>query len=51
MTAANSSEEDGPELAVDMDTPETVLMNHSNFQLVQRAIKICRCITAWDSSL
>ena len=39
MTAAIVSEEDGPELAVDMDTPETILMNHSNSQLVQRAIE------------
>jgi len=38
MTAAMVSEEDGPELAVDMETPETILMNRSNSQLVQRAI-------------
>src|ERR1700683_2577096 len=30
MTDAMVSEEDGPELAVDMETPETILMNHSN---------------------
>jgi RNA polymerase sigma-70 factor (ECF subfamily) len=39
MTAAIVSEDDGPELAVDMETPETILMNHSNSQLVRRAIE------------
>jgi len=39
MTAAIVSEEDGPELAVEMDTPEAILMNHSNSQQVQRAIE------------
>jgi RNA polymerase sigma-70 factor (ECF subfamily) len=38
MTDAMDSEEDGPELAVDTETPETVLMNRFNSQLVQRAI-------------
>jgi len=38
MTVAMDSEEDGPELAVDRETPETILMNRSNSQLVQRAI-------------
>ena len=38
MTDALDSEEDGPELAVDTETPETILMNRSNFHLVQRAI-------------
>jgi RNA polymerase sigma-70 factor, ECF subfamily len=38
MTGALDSEEDGPELAVDTETPETILINRSNFQLVQRAI-------------
>ncbi len=38
MTEALDSEEDGPELAVDTETPETILMNRSNSQLVQRAI-------------
>ena len=38
MTTAMESEEDGPELAVDRETPETILMNRSNSQLVQRAI-------------
>jgi RNA polymerase sigma-70 factor (ECF subfamily) len=38
MTDALDSEEDGPELAVDTETPETILMNRSNFQLMQRAI-------------
>jgi RNA polymerase sigma-70 factor (ECF subfamily) len=38
MTDAMDSEEDGPELAVDRETPETILMNRSNSQLVQRAI-------------
>jgi len=37
MTDAMDSEEDGPELAVDRETPETILMNRSNSQLVQRA--------------
>src|ERR1700688_2573803 len=38
MTVAMGSEGNGPELAVDTETPETILMNRSNFQLVQRAI-------------
>ena len=38
MTVAMDSEEDGPELAVDTETPETILMNRTNSQLVQRAI-------------
>jgi RNA polymerase sigma factor (sigma-70 family) len=38
MTVAMDSEEDGPELAIETETPETILMNRSNSQLVQRAI-------------
>ena len=38
MTVAMESEEDGPELAVDTRTPETILINRSNSELVQRAI-------------
>jgi RNA polymerase sigma-70 factor (ECF subfamily) len=38
MTVAMDSEEDGPELAVDRETPETILMNRFNSQLLQRAI-------------
>ena len=38
MTVGMDSEEDGPELAVDTETPETILMNRFNSQLVQRAI-------------
>jgi RNA polymerase sigma-70 factor, ECF subfamily len=38
MTVAMDSEEDGPELAVDTETSETILMNRFNSQLVQRAI-------------
>jgi len=38
MTVALDSEDAGPELAVENVTPETVLMNRSNSQLVQRAI-------------
>ena len=38
MTVAMDSEEDGYELPVDTETPETILMNRSNAQLVQRAI-------------
>jgi RNA polymerase sigma-70 factor (ECF subfamily) len=38
MTVAMNLEEDGPELAVDTKTPETILMNRSNSRLVQRAI-------------
>ena len=38
MTVAMDSEEDGPELAVDAETPETILMSRFNSQLVQRAI-------------
>jgi RNA polymerase sigma factor (sigma-70 family) len=37
-TVAIDSEEDGPELAVDTETPETILMNRSSSQLVQRAM-------------
>ena len=38
VTVAIDSEEDGPELAVVTETPETILLNRSNSQLVQRAI-------------
>jgi RNA polymerase sigma-70 factor, ECF subfamily len=38
MTDALLSDEDEPELAIDTKTPETVLMNRRNSQLVQRAI-------------
>src|SRR5579862_7461911 len=38
MTVAMDSEEDGPELAVDTETPETILMNRINSQQLQRAI-------------
>jgi len=38
MTVAMDSEEDGPELAVDTETPETILMNRFNSQLMERAI-------------
>jgi RNA polymerase sigma-70 factor, ECF subfamily len=38
MTEELDSDEDGPELAVDTETPETILLNRSTFQLVQRAI-------------
>ncbi len=38
MTVAMNLEEDGPELVVDTETPETILMNRSNSQRVQRAI-------------
>jgi RNA polymerase sigma-70 factor (ECF subfamily) len=38
MTEALDSDEGEPELAVDTETPETILMNRSNSQLVQRAI-------------
>jgi RNA polymerase sigma-70 factor (ECF subfamily) len=37
MTVAMDSE-DGHELAVDTETPETILTNRLNYQLVQRAI-------------
>ena len=33
------SEKDGLELAVDTETPETILLNRSNSRLVQRAIE------------
>jgi|SRR5580698_7305615 RNA polymerase sigma-70 factor (ECF subfamily) len=39
MTVAMDLEEDGPELAVDTETPETILLNRSNSRLVQRAIE------------
>jgi RNA polymerase sigma factor (sigma-70 family) len=38
MTVVMDSEEGGPELAVDTETPETILMNRFNSQLAQRAI-------------
>ena len=38
MTLCLDSEEDGPELPVEGDTPETILMERSNLQLVQSAI-------------
>lgn len=38
MTVAMDDEEDGPELAVESTTPETLLIERSNRQLVQRAI-------------
>jgi RNA polymerase sigma factor (sigma-70 family) len=38
MTVAMDSEEEGPELAVDTETPETILMNRFNSQLMERAI-------------
>src|ERR1700747_1507021 len=38
MTVALDSENDGSELAVDTETPETILMHRSSSQLVQRAI-------------
>jgi len=38
MNDATVSEEDGQELAVETETPETILMNRSNSELVQRAI-------------
>jgi RNA polymerase sigma factor (sigma-70 family) len=50
MTVAMDSEEDGPELAVDPETPETILMNRFNSQLVQRAIDdLPGCITGRPS--
>jgi RNA polymerase sigma-70 factor (ECF subfamily) len=38
MTVAMDSEEDGPELAVENETPETILIERSNRLLVQKAI-------------
>jgi RNA polymerase sigma-70 factor (ECF subfamily) len=38
MTVAMDSEEDGPELAIDKENPETILMSRSDSQLMQRAI-------------
>jgi RNA polymerase sigma-70 factor, ECF subfamily len=38
MTDGMVPEEDGRELAVDRETPETILMNRSNSRLVQRAV-------------
>jgi RNA polymerase sigma-70 factor (ECF subfamily) len=37
-TVPLDSEEDGPELAVEHETPETILMKCSNFERVQQAI-------------
>ena len=39
VTVALNPEEDGPELAVDTETPETILMNRSDSELMQRAIE------------
>ena len=39
MTDAMDLDEDGPELAVDTRTPETILVNRANSALVQRAIE------------
>jgi RNA polymerase sigma factor (sigma-70 family) len=39
MTIEMDSEEGGVELAVDRATPETILMNRSNSELMQRAIE------------
>jgi RNA polymerase sigma-70 factor (ECF subfamily) len=39
MTVAMDSDEDGPEPAVDTETPETILVNRANSQQVQRAIE------------
>jgi len=38
MTDELDSDEDGPELAVDTETPQTILMYRSNIQRVQRTI-------------
>ncbi len=38
LTVALESEDDGPELGVESETPETILMKRSNSQLVQSAI-------------
>src|SRR6202162_3264062 len=38
MTEALDPEEDGPEPAVETETPETILINRRNSQLLQRAI-------------
>ena len=38
MTVAMISEDDGPELAVDGESPETILVTRANAQLLQRAI-------------
>jgi RNA polymerase sigma-70 factor (ECF subfamily) len=38
MTVPLDSENDGPEIAVVVDTPETILMQRSNSQLVESAI-------------
>src|SRR4051812_5196872 len=38
MTVAIESEQDGSELAAERETPETILIERSNRQLVQRAI-------------
>jgi RNA polymerase sigma-70 factor, ECF subfamily len=38
MTVPLDSENDGPELAVAVDTPETILLERSNSQLVQSAM-------------
>ena len=35
MTDAMDSEEDGPDLAVDTETAEAILVNRANSQLVQ----------------
>jgi RNA polymerase sigma factor (sigma-70 family) len=40
MTVAMDSEEDGPELAVETETPETILLNRSDSERVRRAIEV-----------
>ena len=39
MTDPMVSEKDGPELAIDRETPETILINRSNSQAVRHAIE------------
>src|SRR6201998_4450637 len=45
MTVAMNLEEEGYELPVDTATPETILMNRCNSQLVQRAIYNARALS------
>lgn len=51
LTVPLDSEDDGPELGVENETPETILMKRSNSQLVQSAVDDLPGITGKPSSL
>jgi len=45
-TVPRDAEADGPELAVEHDNPETILMRLTDSKALQSAIDGCQCITA-----